>query len=275
MVLYRIGIVNYFMIYMIYNVLIKEVEMSNLTLGSPAPDFTLPSQLGKSITLSDLRGTNVVIAFYPLAWTPVCSLQIPLYEAEMDSFLDLDTRILSISVDSTDSLRAWAESLGGIHYPMLSDFWPHGEIPQKYGVLRPDGKSERALFIIDKGGVIRYIDIHDINDQPSNEELRRAIREMDPQVRGRPERTQAQPVPLPRGGVVMYCTKWCHDCRRARKWLAEHNVPYTEVDITTTPGAAEQVEAWANGNRTTPTFDIDGTIVVDFDEKQLSSILRI
>ena len=265
MALYRIGTVNYFMIIMIYNVLIEEVEMTNLTVGSLAPDFTLPSQLGKSVTLSDLRGMNVVVAFYPLAWTPVCSLQIPLYEAEMDSFIDLDTRILTISVDSTDSLRAWAESLGGIHYPLLSDFWPHGEVAQKYGVLRPDGKSERALFIIDKEGVIRYIDIHDINDQPSNEELRQAIREIDTQVRDRPERLHEKPVSLPHGGVVMYCTKWCPDCKRARRWLAEHKVPFPRVEITTKPDAAGQVGTWADGDRTTPTFDIDGTIVVDFD----------
>jgi peroxiredoxin/glutaredoxin len=246
-----------------------------LALGAPAPDFTLPSQLRKKITLSDLRGKNVVLAFYPLAWTPVCTLQIPLYEAEMDQFVNLDTQILSISVDSTDCLRAWAESLGGIHYPMLSDFWPHGEVAQKYGVLRDEGKSERALFIIDKQGVIRYIDIHDIHDQPSNEVLRKAIREIDAEVRERPALPQPIAVDLPRGGIVMYCTRWCPDCRDARKWLELNNLPYTEVDITSTPGAAEQVEKWAGGNRVTPTFDIDGTIVLDFNQARLKEILKV
>jgi peroxiredoxin (alkyl hydroperoxide reductase subunit C) len=245
-----------------------------IQLGAPAPDFTLPSQLGKDITLSDLRGKNVVLAFYPLAWTPVCTLQIPLYEAEMEKFVALDTQILSISVDSTDCLRAWAESLGGIHYPMLSDFWPHGAVAELYGVLQSDGRSERALFIIDKQGILRYIDIHDINDQPSNEVLRKAIREIDPEVRNRPELPDPKPAALPHGGIVMYCTKWCPDCKSARKWLAENNLPYTEVDITTTPGAAEQVEKWANGNRTTPTFDIDGTIVVDYDLPRLKEVLK-
>ena len=245
------------------------------TICSKAPDFTLPSQLGKTVTLSDLRGKNVVLAFYPLAWTPVCSLQIPLYEAEMDSFTALDTQILSISVDSTDCLRAWAESLGGIHYPMLSDFWPHGEVAKKYGVLRPEGKSERALFIIDKAGLVAYADIHDINDQPSNEKLRQAIREIDPEVRDRPEMVNPEPGALPHDGIVMYCTSWCPDCKRARRWLLDHNLPYTEVDINAVPGAAQQVEKWANGNRTTPTFDIDGTIVVDFDESRLREVLKI
>lgn len=246
-----------------------------LQVGAPAPDFTLPSQLGKTVTLSDLRGRNVVLAFYPLAWTPVCTLQIPLYEAEMDKFVALDTQILSISVDSADCLRAWAESLGGIHYPMLSDFWPHGAVAQLYGVLQPDGRSERALFIIDKTGIIRYIDIHDIHDQPSNEVLRKAIREIDADVRDRPELPDPETATLPYGGIVMYCTKWCPDCKRARKWLDERHLRYTEVDITTTPGAAEQVEKWADGNRTTPTFDINGTIVVDFDEARLREVLKV
>ena len=122
---------------------------------------------------------------------------------------------------------------------------------------------------------MRYVDIHDIDDQPSNVVLREAIRQTDPLVRDRLEEPKPQPVPLPHGGIIMYCTKWCPDCRRARAWLAEHKLSYTEVDITTTPGAAEQVEKWAKGNRTTPTFDIDGTIVVDFDEPKLREILGV
>jgi len=193
----------------------------------------------------------------------------------MASFAGLDTQVLGISVDSVPCLTAWAKDLGGITYPLLSDFWPHGEVAQRFGVLREDGTSERALFIIDRQGIIRYVDVHDIDKQPSNDELRRAIRKVDPEVRDRPEMEEPEPVPLPHGGIVMYCTKWCPDCKNARAWLAKHNLPYTEVDITTTPGAAKQVEAWANGNRTTPTFDIDGTIVVDFDLPRLREVLKV
>ena len=85
-------------------------------------------------------------------------------------------------MDHIPCLKAWAESLGGIHFPLLSDFWPHGVVSKEYGVLRPDGYSERALFIIDKFGVIRYIDIHDIDNQPSNEALRQELRRIDPQA---------------------------------------------------------------------------------------------
>jgi len=193
----------------------------------------------------------------------------------MASFAGLDTQVLGISVDSVPCLTAWAKDLGGITYPLLSDFWPHGAVAQRYGVLRDDGKTERALFIIDKQGIIRYVDVHDIDLQPSNDELRRAIREVDPEVRDRPEPEEPEPVPLPHGGIVMYCTKWCPDCKDARAWLARHQLPYTEVDITTTPGAAQQVQRWAGGNRTTPTFDIDGTIVVDFDLPRLRQVLKI
>ncbi len=193
----------------------------------------------------------------------------------MASFAGLDTQVLGISVDSVPCLTAWAKDLGGINYPLLSDFWPHGAIARAYGVLRNEGTSERALFIIDKKGIIRYVDVHEIDQQPSNEVLRASLRAIDPEVRHRPEPQAPAPVPLPHGGIVMYCTKWCSDCKDARAWLAKHKLPYTEVDITYTAGAAQQVERWANGNRTTPTFDIDGTIVVDFDLPRLREVLHI
>ena len=174
-------------------------------------------------------------------------------------------------------MKAWAESLGGITYPLLSDFWPHGRVAEMYGVLRPQhGSSERALFIIDKQGCIRYIDIHDIGTQPDNQVLLRELRRIDPQAAARePKEAAVKAVPLPHGGIVMYCTAWCPDCKRARKWLAENNLPYTEVNITNTPGADAQVRQWAKGNATTPTFEIDGTIVVDFNEARLREVLKL
>jgi glutaredoxin len=156
----------------------------------------------------------------------------------------------------------------------LSDFWPHGAVAELYGVLTSAGHSERALFIIDKEGCIRYIDIHDIDKQPDNQVLYRELRRIDPVAAAHePKEAQVTAAPLPHGGIVMYCTAWCPDCKRARKWLAENNLPYTEVNITTTPGADQQVRKWANGNVTTPTFDINGTILVDFNEDKLRDVL--
>jgi glutaredoxin len=178
-------------------------------------------------------------------------------------------------VDHVPCLKAWANSLGGISYPLLSDFWPHGAVAEAYGVLRPEGFSERAIFIVDRHGILRYVDIHDINQQPSNAELRRVLREIDPQAAAQAPAEQPGLTELAHGGIVMYCTSWCPDCKRARAWLKAHNVSYTEVDISKSAAAAQQVRTWANGNETTPTFDIDGTIIVDFDEPRLRQVLGI
>jgi glutaredoxin len=184
----------------------------------------------------------------------------------------LNAQVLGISVDHVPCLKAWAESLGGVNYPLLSDFWPHGVVAGQYGVLRPEGYTERALFIIDKKGVIRYIDIHDIDDQPDNEVLFAELRRIDPEAA-----SKASPEPpaidLPHGGIVMYCTQWCPDCRRARAWLEARRLAHTEVDIYAMPGALDQVREWGGGHLITPTFDIDGTIILDFDEGKLSDLL--
>ena len=188
--------------------------------------------------------------------------------------MGLDAQVLGISVDHVPCLKAWAESLGGISYPLSSDFWPHGAVARKYGVLiEEEGKSERAIFVLDKQGVIRYIDIHDIDLQPDNEEIRKVLREIDPEAAARAPKDEPVAGGLPRGGVVLYCTKWCPACRRARNLFADNNIDYVEVDINKVPEGSEQVKKWADGNRTTPTFDIDGTILVNWNEKELRRIL--
>lgn len=184
----------------------------------------------------------------------------------------MNAQVLGISIDHVPCLQAWAESLGGINYPLLSDFWPHGDIASRYGVLREEGYSERALFILDRDGIIRYIDVHDIDEQPSNDVLFEEIRRMDP-VAAAAEPEEPEPEALPSGGIVMYCSKWCPDCKKARAWLQERNLAFTEVDVWTTQGAAAQVRAWADGKLITPTFEIDGNIVLDFNVEELEKIL--
>ncbi len=187
----------------------------------------------------------------------------------------MNAQVLGISVDHVPCLKAWADSLGGIHFPLLSDFWPHGAVSQSYDVLRTEGYSERAIFIIGKEGIIRYIDVHDIDNQPSNETLRQELRRLNMGSSTTPAASQA-PVDasLPHGGIVMYCTGWCPDCRRARVWLKARNLDFVEVDIDANPQAANQVKQWAGGKRITPTFDIDGQIVINFDEKKLLEVLQ-
>lgn len=140
---------------------------TKLKVGDKAPDFTLPAVSGEKISLSQYSGKkNVVISFVPAAWTPVCSGQWPGYNVAEELFSRNQTVMLGISVDNIPTLHAWTDEMGGLWFPVLSDFWPHGKVANEYGVLRSDGTSERALFVIDKTGVIRYIDVHDINERP-------------------------------------------------------------------------------------------------------------
>ena len=135
--------------------------------GQPAPDFTLPAVSGKKIALSDYRGQrNVVISFVPAAFTPVCSDQWPGYNIVQDMFDESDAILLGITVDNIPTLHAWTRQMGKLWFEVLSDFWPHGSVADKYGVLRSDGLSERALFFIDKQGVISAILVMDINRRP-------------------------------------------------------------------------------------------------------------
>lgn len=188
-------------------------------------------------------------------------------------FAGLNAQVLGISIDHVPCLKAWANSLGGISYPLLSDFWPHGRVSECYDVLRSDGTSERAIFVIDRDGILQYIDVHDIDQQPSNMELREVLRRVDPEAaKLAPEEEDFDP-PLPHGGIVMYCTPWCSDCKQARDWLIHHKLPFTEVDISRNPRAAEQVRSWTAGSETTPTFDINGTIVVEFQREKLRELL--
>jgi peroxiredoxin (alkyl hydroperoxide reductase subunit C) len=141
-------------------------------VGEQAPDFTLKSLSGKMISLSDYRGkNNVVISFIPAAWTPVCSEQWPGYNLAQDVFKKHDAVILGISTDTIPALYAWTSQLEGLWFPVLSDFWPHGDVARKYGVLRSDGTADRTIIIVDKKGKIRYIGLHNINKTPPLEEI--------------------------------------------------------------------------------------------------------
>jgi peroxiredoxin (alkyl hydroperoxide reductase subunit C) len=148
-------------------------------VGDTAPDFMLFSITGQKVTLSQYRGKkNVVISFVPAAWTPVCSDQWPGYNIVKDLFDKNDAVLLGITVDNIPTLYAWTNQMGKLWFPVLSDFYPHGKVAELYGVLRSDGTSERALFIIDKKGMIRYIDVHDINKRPSLESLVRELEKL-------------------------------------------------------------------------------------------------
>jgi peroxiredoxin (alkyl hydroperoxide reductase subunit C) len=149
-------------------------------VGDPAPGFTLPAVSGGEISLGQYRGKkNVVLSFVPAAWTPVCSDQWPGYNIAKDFFEESDAVLLGITVDNIPTLYSWTKQMGKLWFPVLSDFWPHGAVAKKYGVLRSSGVTERAIFVIDKRGIIRYIDVHDINLRPRLEVLVEALQKLE------------------------------------------------------------------------------------------------
>jgi glutaredoxin len=205
---------------------------------------------------------------------------MPSYELDLQKFEGYNTQVLGISVDHIPCLKAWAESLGGISYPLLSDFWPHGAVAERYGAFREEeGKSERALFVVDKEGIVRYVDIHDIDEQPDNEELFRFLRQLEPDVVIPERQEEPEPVaeqePAGLGPVMLYCRPGCIDCRLARRFLDRNNVPYTEVNVRATPSAEAQVREWTGGPLISPVFDIGGTIVIDFKRAELVKVLGL
>ncbi len=150
-----------------------------LKVGDDAPDFTLADQTGEKITLSQYRGQkNVVLAFFPFAFSSTCSAQMPSYQAELERFNSYDTQVLGISMDARHSLVAWAKQLD-INYPLLSDFYPQGKVTDLYGARHPAGMPERALFVVDKAGKLAWIHVHrPIGEAPDNEELFEVLRKL-------------------------------------------------------------------------------------------------
>jgi peroxiredoxin len=156
-----------------------------LSIGDTAPDFELRSHRGSTVKLSDFRGRrNVIVAFHPLAFTPVCANQMCAYEKDLAEFDAAEAAVLGISVDAQPAKSAWAKTLGAISFDLLSDFHPHGEVARKYGVYREkDGISERAIFLVDKQGRIAWAHTYDIPQQPENADLFAALRNLGTHAR--------------------------------------------------------------------------------------------
>jgi peroxiredoxin len=151
-------------------------------IGQKAPDFALPSIDGQRIQLKRfLNKKNVVISFIPAAWTPVCSDQWPGYNLARPLFEKYNTILLGISVDSRATLFAWTRQMGDLWFPVLSDFWPHGAVAARYGVLRGDGTAERALVFINSKGIITHLHVADINVRPPLELIIKQLARMSPE----------------------------------------------------------------------------------------------
>jgi peroxiredoxin len=150
-----------------------------IKVGAAAPDFTLKDQNETDVKLSALRGKRVVFAFHPLAWTSVCAEQMLDLERHKPDFDRLGAVALGISVDSVPSKRAWAESLGIKETALLADFWPHGAVAQLFGIFREqNGFSERAVFIVDEWGIVRFAKVYPIRELPPIKEILDALEKL-------------------------------------------------------------------------------------------------
>jgi peroxiredoxin len=141
---------------MMLEIAVSTASAGPLPAGTPAPDLRLRSTDGEIVSLSDLRGRPVILAFYPNDWSPVCSDQLALYNEILPEFRRLGAELFAISVDSAWCHLAFADERR-LRFPLLADFEPKGEAARRYGVYRlPDGTSERALFVTDGAGIIRW-----------------------------------------------------------------------------------------------------------------------
>jgi peroxiredoxin len=150
-----------------------------LSVGDVAPDFTLKDQTGNNVTLGSLRGQKVVLSWHPLAWTGVCAVQMKNLEERREDFESRNAVALGMSVDTVPSKKAWAEDLGVQNLRLLSDFYPHGQVAQAYGVFNAQrGFSERAVFVLDEEGVVQWKKVYPLGEQPDIEEILEAVDEV-------------------------------------------------------------------------------------------------
>jgi peroxiredoxin len=157
-----------------------------LNVGDIAPDFKLPCTIGEKsgeFQLSSHRGKNVVLAFYPLDFTPVCSLEMPAFEKNLEKFASANAEVAGISTDSIACHVAFQKSLGGLRYPLLSDKWPYGEVAKAFGIFPAAqaphlGINERAVFIVDKDGKIAWAKVYQLGQQPDDAEILEVLRKL-------------------------------------------------------------------------------------------------
>ena len=150
----------------------------SVTVGDTAPDFTLVNQRGEQVTLSALRGRKVVLVFYPFAFSSICTGEMCNLRDRRAEFDD-DTVLLGISVDTKHALRVFAEQ-EGLGFDLLSDFWPHGEVAQAYGVFLPErGMATRGTFVIDRDGIVRWMVVNHPGEARDPGEYRAALAAID------------------------------------------------------------------------------------------------
>jgi peroxiredoxin len=150
-------------------------QATPLPPGTQAPDFELRSTPDQTVSLADFRGQPVILAFYPEDWSPVCSDQMALYQELLPEFQRFNAELMGISVDGIWSHLAFAKDRN-LHFPLLADFEPKGEVARTYQVYRDkDGTSERALYVIDAGGIVHWSYVSPVGVNPGADGILRAL----------------------------------------------------------------------------------------------------
>jgi len=150
-----------------------------IAIGAEAPDFTLRDQNNEEFTLSAARGSKaVLLTFYPLAFTGICTGELHAVRDDIDTFQNDDVQVVAISVDSTYSHKVWSER-EGYQFPLLSDFWPHGGVAKLYGVFNESaGIANRGTFLVDKDGIVRFAEMNNPGEGRDADEWRAAIKSL-------------------------------------------------------------------------------------------------
>ncbi|MQA12140.1 MAG: redoxin domain-containing protein [Pseudonocardiaceae bacterium] len=148
-------------------------------VGSQAPDFTLNDYNKEQVTLSSFQGDkNVLLVFYPFAFSGICQGELCQVRDELATYQDADVQVIGVSVDTPFSLKAWAEQQG-FQFPLLSDFWPHGEVAKIYGVFNEAaGLANRGTFLIDTGGKVQYAEVNQPGEPRDQEAWKKAVRSL-------------------------------------------------------------------------------------------------
>jgi peroxiredoxin len=153
-------------------------EAMPLAAGTQAPEFELHATPDQKLSLADFRGKALILVFYPEDWSPVCSDQLALYQELLPDFKELGAELVAISVDGVWCHLAFAENRN-LHFPLLADFEPKGDVARAYGVYRSgDGTSERALFVLDGGGVVQWSYVSPVGMNPGADGILRALEEL-------------------------------------------------------------------------------------------------
>ncbi|GII21910.1 peroxiredoxin [Planosporangium mesophilum] len=150
-----------------------------IEVGAQAPDFVLKDQNNQDVRLADFRGEkNVLLVFYPLAFTGICQGELCQVRDNIGDFQSDSVQVLAISVDSVFAHKVWAER-EGFEFPLLSDFWPHGEVAHAYGVFNRDkGFANRGTFVIDRDGIVRHAEMNEPGEPRDQQAWRKALAEL-------------------------------------------------------------------------------------------------